>query len=245
MIGYAVRGFDVENNVIVCRYGFPFDRHDWYVDRNGKEVRYVIDYYFNPDPGADVSGGPVGNGDNVLTPRMTKAIHVDVRPAVDDFTSFVDRLSMFPSRMAEALRRPKFKAEGIDPSKSPKEAAAFALHSSDNIPKDTPLPKVRTLQDDFDIMDKKCRPLLEAVHSAATPEEKQKAVVALKYCSASVVCPHEAKSFMDILERSAPIEEEEAAFQLMSKCVIDKMHLLRSQAGPTAQVTTTSPGKLQ
>ncbi len=22
----------------------PFDRHDWYVDRNGKQVRYVIDY---------------------------------------------------------------------------------------------------------------------------------------------------------------------------------------------------------
>lgn len=25
----------------------PFDRHDWYVDRCGKEVRYVIDFYFN------------------------------------------------------------------------------------------------------------------------------------------------------------------------------------------------------
>lgn len=23
----------------------PFDRHDWYVDRCGKEVRYIIDYY--------------------------------------------------------------------------------------------------------------------------------------------------------------------------------------------------------
>ena len=27
----------------------PFDRHDWYVDRCGKEVRYVIDFYFNED----------------------------------------------------------------------------------------------------------------------------------------------------------------------------------------------------
>lgn len=24
----------------------PFDRHDWYVLRDGKEVRYVIDFYF-------------------------------------------------------------------------------------------------------------------------------------------------------------------------------------------------------
>ena len=23
----------------------PFDRHDWYVNRCGKEVKYVIDYY--------------------------------------------------------------------------------------------------------------------------------------------------------------------------------------------------------
>lgn len=27
----------------------PFDRHDWYVDRCGREVRYVIDFYFDDD----------------------------------------------------------------------------------------------------------------------------------------------------------------------------------------------------
>jgi len=27
----------------------PFDRHDWVVDRCGKEVRYVIDFYFYDD----------------------------------------------------------------------------------------------------------------------------------------------------------------------------------------------------
>lgn len=27
----------------------PFDRHDWYVDRCGTEVRYVIDFYFHED----------------------------------------------------------------------------------------------------------------------------------------------------------------------------------------------------
>ncbi len=25
----------------------PFDRHDWYVDRCGQEVRYIIDFYFD------------------------------------------------------------------------------------------------------------------------------------------------------------------------------------------------------
>ena len=27
----------------------PFDRHDWYVDRCGTEVRYGIDFYFDDD----------------------------------------------------------------------------------------------------------------------------------------------------------------------------------------------------
>lgn len=27
----------------------PFDRHDWYVDRCGTEVRYIIDFYFHED----------------------------------------------------------------------------------------------------------------------------------------------------------------------------------------------------
>ena len=26
-------------------YEMPFDRHDWIIDRCGKEVRYIIDYY--------------------------------------------------------------------------------------------------------------------------------------------------------------------------------------------------------
>lgn len=29
--------------------GMPFDRHDWVVDRCGKEVRYVIDFYFHDE----------------------------------------------------------------------------------------------------------------------------------------------------------------------------------------------------
>lgn len=37
----------------------PFDRHDWYVDRCGKEVRYVIDFYFNEDKaGTQEVGSP-------------------------------------------------------------------------------------------------------------------------------------------------------------------------------------------
>ncbi|KAJ2002501.1 holocytochrome c synthase [Coemansia thaxteri] len=51
----------------------PFDRHDWYVDRCGKQVRYVIDYY----EGAPENDAPVFN--------------LVVRPAIDDFASLADR----------------------------------------------------------------------------------------------------------------------------------------------------------
>ncbi|KAJ2850710.1 holocytochrome c synthase [Coemansia brasiliensis] len=51
----------------------PFDRHDWYVDRCGKQVRYVIDYY----EGYPQDDMPVFN--------------LVVRPAIDDAGSLVDR----------------------------------------------------------------------------------------------------------------------------------------------------------
>lgn len=56
----------------------PFDRHDWVIDRCGKPVRYVIDYYHGND---DLPG--------------TAVFHVDVRPALDSFESMIDRCKMF------------------------------------------------------------------------------------------------------------------------------------------------------
>jgi cytochrome c heme-lyase len=55
----------------------PFDRHDWYVDRGGKRVRYVIDYYFD-----ETRAGRPGQFDLV------------VRPAADSLESVVDRVKM-------------------------------------------------------------------------------------------------------------------------------------------------------
>uniref|UniRef100_A0A3B0N6R4 Holocytochrome c-type synthase n=1 Tax=Theileria annulata TaxID=5874 RepID=A0A3B0N6R4_THEAN len=52
----------------------PFDRHDWYIDRCGKEIRYILDYYDDP------------KSQNYLQ------VFVDVRPALDNFTNFFDRI---------------------------------------------------------------------------------------------------------------------------------------------------------
>jgi cytochrome c heme-lyase len=59
-------------------YEMPFDRHDWIVDRCGKDVRYVIDYY----DGGDVS------------PNDHKFAILDVRPALDSPTSAWDRMKV-------------------------------------------------------------------------------------------------------------------------------------------------------
>lgn len=56
-------------------YPLPFDRHDWIVDRCGKDVRYIIDYY----------DGGVGH-------RRQPVALLDVRPALDSFESVWDRM---------------------------------------------------------------------------------------------------------------------------------------------------------
>ncbi|EDO45116.1 predicted protein [Nematostella vectensis] len=59
-------------------YELPFDRHDWIVDRCGRHVRYIIDYY------------DVGDEDAYKTGEF---VELDVRPApFDSFGSALDRM---------------------------------------------------------------------------------------------------------------------------------------------------------
>ncbi|CAF2393281.1 unnamed protein product [Rotaria sp. Silwood2] len=57
-------------------YKLPFDRHDWLVDRCGKRVRYIIDYY---------------DSEQVDHDTLTFTI-LDVRPAFDSFGAVWDRM---------------------------------------------------------------------------------------------------------------------------------------------------------
>ena len=58
----------------------PFDRHDWYVQRCGTEVKYVIDYY----------GPSHGHG-----------FHIDARPT--GFIGWTDRFSLMCRRSFQFL----------------------------------------------------------------------------------------------------------------------------------------------
>lgn len=67
----------------------PFDRHDWYVDRCGKEVRYVIDFYFD-----DAKAG------------SPEAFDLVVRPALDSPEAALDRVKMYIYRTFAAYGLP-------------------------------------------------------------------------------------------------------------------------------------------
>ncbi|KAL1006688.1 hypothetical protein UPYG_G00075430 [Umbra pygmaea] len=58
-------------------YELPFDRHDWIVDRCGKEVRYVIDYY-----------------DGEVNKDTYQFSILDVRPAFDSIDAVWDRMKV-------------------------------------------------------------------------------------------------------------------------------------------------------
>jgi cytochrome c heme-lyase len=58
----------------------PFDRHDWIVDRDGQEVRYVIDFY------------EVQSRNKKAQSSTSVPIHLDVRPALDSVGSVLDRI---------------------------------------------------------------------------------------------------------------------------------------------------------
>jgi len=81
----------------VMGYPLPFDRHDWIVDRCGKDVRYIIDYY---------DGG-------VVDEHFKFAI-LDVRPALDSIDNVWDRMKVF------YLRR-KYELLDLLPSTQEKE----------------------------------------------------------------------------------------------------------------------------
>lgn len=60
------------NKYVPGMLGAPFDRHDWVVNRCGKTVRYVLDYYKDP------------------TLEEEPKIRLDVRPAPDSIDNLMD-----------------------------------------------------------------------------------------------------------------------------------------------------------
>ena len=93
-------------------YRLPFDRHDWFVDRCGKErVRYVIDFYnaAAPAPAAPAAAAAAAASAAAATASSTStstaaaapvSMHLDVRPALDSPGAAWERLKAAVGRVA-------------------------------------------------------------------------------------------------------------------------------------------------
>ena len=71
-------------------YSKPFDRHDWIVESNGEDVRYVIDFYKGSTTQAILDASAKGQSQLPVI-----AMHMDVRPAVDSPSAALLRLKVF------------------------------------------------------------------------------------------------------------------------------------------------------
>ena len=84
-------------------YRLPFDRHDWFVDRCGKErVRYVIDFYNAAAPAAPAPATTSTASTSSSSPAAPSPVsmHLDVRPALDSPGAAWERLKAAVGRVA-------------------------------------------------------------------------------------------------------------------------------------------------
>jgi cytochrome c heme-lyase len=198
-------------------YGFPFDRHDWYIDRgDGVERRYIIDYYFNAEANEKAENVHAAVG----------AIHVDVRPALDSVEAAVDRLRAFPARAVEALGRKKFRAEGLDPSTLPKEVRlateisrgpAPGAHGGGGEVREVGKEDVREGVQLVASIHRKCGAVKAELAAAADDATRSTKFIQFHSCVGSLVCPEETRLFAKAFETGKD-ETYAPAFDALVAC---------------------------
>jgi cytochrome c heme-lyase len=170
-------------------YPAPFDRHDWWVDRNGTEVRYVIDYYYNEAKGA------LDNKPQLHDARSVQSISMDARPAIDSPTAALDRVR-YP--VMQALGKvPVIAMEDNAPAKAREQrvkdaAAAQAAARQQTSFADLDAEGLRNFSAQIAA---KCSDCFAKVSTCATEQDCQKASVALTHCMAELVCKPEAATY--------------------------------------------------
>jgi len=201
----------------------PFDRHDWVVDRGGKEVRYIIDYYHDVSKADDDQMPALRSHDAV------KSIVLDVRPALDSPEAFIDRylrmpLEILQSRttyspapffasqaMVEADRREKDEL-----AKAEEQRRAIAEASQGNR---LPAP-----------ISQSCGPLMKLVQDCRGEEQCTERLVGFQLCVARIVAPDAAKLFEDAYKRD-DAEAMQANYEMMSARTSQWLHEYRTKEG--------------
>ena len=176
----------------------PFDRHDWTVDRGGKEVRYIIDYYHD-ESAVEMDQRP----QHLKDITSMQSIKVDVRPALDSLDAFYARLVEMP--LAVLQQKTVYNPPTFFPSDQMKSAGE---NKNDRIAKNW-----------VDIKSK-CATAKDNLAACDSEESCGTASVALQRCISSVVCPSITDAF-DACISAVPHDDTKtgASFTSMIKCI--------------------------
>jgi len=203
----------------------PFDRHDWTVDRNGTEVRYIIDYYHNDEEDGDIRP-------TLETRGAVKSITLDVRPALESFGALQDRAVMTWRELSGSTEAPT----GIAPEK---------IKDSDHAPIVLDVEwKAGLDQESLHLytnrINRKCGKHQEAIKEGADPN----AHFLMQLCMAGVVCPDQQKAYLDAAETG---KGEDVANEKLWGCLQDfgkAVAKVKAEKKPTpAPVSSNSTGE--
>ncbi len=179
----------------------PFDRHDWFVDRGGKQVRYIIDYYHDEsNVNADVR--PTSMHDT----KSVKSIIVEVRPAADSAEAIFDRMFIMPWNRFQ--NNPKV----ADYINVPFFAQSKMLQAE--------LVKRSNIDKQWSEIVSKCEKDRLALQNCQDAQECSAATVRMQKCTASIVCPETVRTFDECIGKKEIHETDvELAYTGVLKCL--------------------------
>lgn len=183
---------------VLFGHSAPFDRHDWIVDRGGKEVRYVIDYYHD-EHGAQFDQTPTNMNDF----SSIRSIKIEARPAIDDLSSLLDRVILMP--LYRLTGRTTYEPLPFFPSKE--TVSAEEMHK-------------QKLQQYLLQIKENCSNNALRLKECKSEQECMQATIALQTCSANIVCKNFADDFKKSIDSlDSDVNQVEAKYNSMVKCL--------------------------
>lgn len=225
---------------LVLGHPLPFDRHDWTILRtDGKQVRYVIDYYHDESSASEEEGSGMPDMDDR---DAVKSILVDVRPALDNVKNAFGRFSLMPYARnigGTATFTPLPLIPTIEMTKQVKESEEVWESIQENVrqtssntvgteEKSMILTRENMLQQrqkelyeeiereeaviiskNFSEMMQKCVNAQKAVDNCESEAECAKSSLALSLCMAKILCPLQHSAVSETLESSDQVDHSD------------------------------------
>lgn len=181
---------------VLFGHSAPFDRHDWIVDRGGKEVRYVIDYYHD-ESAVQLDQSPKHLKDFAAL----KSIKVDVRPALDSLDAVIDRCISMP--LVQLQKKTSYQPPPFFMPEVMKTAEEG---------------KANRIKANWKAIEAKCVNVKNKMKECSSEEECRLASIALQRCNASIICPHVVEEF-DKCVAAKDLEKAGVTYSDMTKCI--------------------------